>query len=114
MNYSLQKVDGVVLVIIHGSVWGELEDYQLKDEVKAQLRQGVRAFVVDFADTNRLNSMGIGIIIASLVSVRDQEGRLITCGMNRRVHTTFQVAGILQVLEVVPDRDAALAVFREG
>jgi hypothetical protein len=34
--------------------------------------------------------------------------------MNRRVHTTFQVAGILQVLEVVPDRDAALAVFREG
>jgi anti-anti-sigma factor len=111
MNYSMSKTDGAVVVTIHGSVWGELEDYQLKDEIKTQLDMGARGFVVDFADAKRLNSMGIGIVIASLVSVRDRGGRLVTCGMNRRVHTTFEVAGILQVLEVVPDRDAALAAL---
>lgn len=109
------KRDGpAVVVTIHGSVWGELEDYQLKDEIKAQLGMGMRRFVIDFGDAKRLNSMGIGIVIASLVSVQDKEGRLIICGMNRRVHTTFEVAGILPILEIYPEATDALAAFGEA
>jgi anti-anti-sigma factor len=114
VNYSMKRDGAVVVITIHGSVWGELEDYQLKDEIKVQLGMGVRGFVLDFGDARRLNSMGIGIVIASLVSIRDKEGRLVVCGMNRRVHTTFEVAGILPILEVYPEAKDALAAAGEG
>lgn len=111
MNYSIQKVQDVIVAELKGDVWAESHHFQLKDEISAILNMGPRRFVFDLTETKFMNSLGLGVIVSCWASIQRADGELILCSVGPRVQSTFEVTGLDSLFEVRPDRAAALAEF---
>lgn len=111
MNYSIEKIQDVVVIDLSGDSWGGLDAFQLKDEVTAILGMGHRRFLVDFSGAHFVNSAGIGILVACWVSIRNSEGEILFCEAGRRVYRALDVAGVLKLFEMRKTRNQALAEY---
>jgi anti-anti-sigma factor len=109
MNYTIHRVQDVVVVELKGDVWAELHHFQLKDEVSAILGLGSRRFLFDLTETKFMNSLGLGVIVACWASIKQAGGELRFCDVGDRVEATFEVTGLAGLFEVRPDRRTALA-----
>jgi anti-anti-sigma factor len=72
---------------------------------------GRRRFVLDLTRVTFITSMGLGVIVASWVSIRQAGGALRVCGMSPRVFAQFAVSGLDKVLETCDDLPSALSSF---
>jgi anti-sigma B factor antagonist len=111
MRYSIEKQGEVEVARILDHMWGLIEDYQLKEDISALVGDGSRKFAVDFAPTISVNSIGIGIIVASFVSIRHGGGKLRISGMGERVRAAFDVTGVSGILDIYDTLEEALAAF---
>lgn len=113
MRYSTEKQGDVFVARILEHMWGTIEDYQLKEDVTAEVQNGGRKFVIDFDPTVSVNSIGIGIVVASMVSIRHGGGTLRVSGMKERVRAAFDITGVTGILNIAETLEAALAAFEE-
>jgi anti-anti-sigma factor len=111
MNYSIERIQDIVLIELSGDSWGGLDAYQLKDEVSAIIAMGSRRFLADFEEAHFVNSAGIGVLVACWVSIRNAEGEFKFCAIGPRVSRAFQVAGVAPLFDVSETRAEALAEF---
>lgn len=114
MNYEIHPREDVLVVELRGHTWGNLEDLQLKAEITAALGMGRRRFIFDFREVDSVTSMGLGTVVACWAAVRQARGTMLVCGANPRVLSVFEVAGVHEVLPVLPDRARALAELGIG
>lgn len=110
MRYSIEKVKSAIVIHLTADMWGKIEDYQIKDEIAAQLEQGGKHFVFEFGGTNAINSTGIGIVVSSLTAIQRAGGRLRLCNLNPRVNATFEITGIANILSIFDSYDSAIRV----
>ena len=94
MNYSIEKIQDIVLIELSGDSWGGLDAYQMKDEISAIIAMGSRRFLADFDQAHFVNSAGIGVLVACWVSIRNAEGEFKFCEIGPRVARAFEVAGV--------------------
>jgi anti-anti-sigma factor len=110
LRYSIEKDGEVIVVHLTADMWGKIEDYQIKDEIAAQLDQGGKHFIFEFKGSNAINSTGIGIVVSSLTAIQRAGGRLRLCGLNPRVNATFEITGIANILSIFDSYDSAVRV----
>lgn len=113
MRYSIGNHGDVVVARVLEHMWGRIEDYQLKEDLSEKVKEGERKFVIDFEPTVSVNSIGIGIIVASMVSIRAGGGKLRISGMKDRVHAAFDVTGVSGILQIHATLDDALKAHEE-
>ena len=113
MNFSVDRVEDVVILEVKGDLWGGFEAFQLKDEVGSWLRRGERRFLLDLTGRH-LNSAGIGILVAILTGVRQAGGDLRLSAVGERARRALNVAGVLPLFEVHADRHQALRAWGIG
>jgi anti-anti-sigma factor len=113
MRYSIEKQDDVLVARILNHMWGMIEDYQLKEDITAEVQNGYRKFIIDFDPTVSINSIGIGIVVASMVSIRHGEGELRISGMKERVRAAFDVTGVTGILKISETLEEALTAFEK-
>ena len=111
MRYSIEKQDRIVVARILENMWGQIEDYQLKEDLSEEIKKGRQKFVIDFAPTVSVNSIGIGIVVSSMVSIRHGGGRLRISGMRDRVRAAFDVTGVTGILDIHDTLEDALTDF---
>lgn len=109
MEYTIERIqDGVILIRPRGSMWGGLKAYPLKDEIRVQLDMGARKFLLDLEKVEGLNSAGIGIIVSAMVTIREKGGHLSLCGLGPRVRRALEGIGVIALLDIHEEREAAL------
>lgn len=64
--------------------------------------------VLDLTPVEFLSSVGIGTIMAIYKSLLGRKGRLALCGLQPAVHGTLKASGVVKVLPVEPDAEAAV------
>lgn len=111
MNYTIHRQKDVLVVELSGTTWGTLQDVQLKSEISTAISMGWRRFLLDFANVGVVTSMGLGVVVASWASICQAQGSLILCGINPRIQTVMDVAGVSGILDLRADRAGALAAF---
>ena len=111
MRYSIEKQGEVVVARILDHMWGMIEDYQLKEDLSALVGDGSRRFVIDFAPTISVNSIGLGIIVASMVTIRHGGGKLRVSGMGERVRAAFDITGVSGIMDIRDSLEEALTDF---
>jgi len=111
-TYTMSRVDDVIVIAIQGHVWGTIEAYQIKDEVRAQLAQGRRRFLVDLSAVEAVNSVGTGILISALIGIQREGGSLKVAGLSTRSRTGLDIVGVLPLLDIHPTPEDALDAFK--
>ncbi len=99
---------------------------QLLDELSAELRRDFTAMVqqqkptkavLDLSRVTMISSMGVGVVIGLLRSVREQGGELVLCGLGSTVEQVFRLCRLIShdpqggVFQTCADVDSAAAAF---
>ena len=76
------------------------------------LEAGDRKFLLSLADVDYIDSSGLGELVSSFTTVKNQEGALKLLGLTRRVQDLMQITKLLTVFDVYDDEAEALKSFR--
>lgn len=61
---------------------------------------GILELVLDFSQTEFMDSSGIGVVIGRSKTMRFREGCIAATGIGKRVDTIFRSAGLYKILRV--------------
>jgi anti-sigma B factor antagonist len=104
-----EQVDATTQVV---AVRGEIDIFtapEFKERVTGAIEAGREVVIVDLAATTFVDSSSLGVLISAHRRLGSRDGRLIIACAAPAVRNTFKITGLDAVLEIVKDREAALA-----
>jgi len=111
MTIDEQIIDSIAILTVKGDFWAG-SSWDLHTKVKNCIEGGTARVVLDFSHIKRINSMGIGVIVACLKSLLDEEGGMIISGANTTVHRVLQLVNLYTYLETTDTVHEAVEKFR--
>src|SRR5260370_39343768 len=98
--------------IIYASDYlSKLSGERIERECKRQLESGCRALVINFRDTELVNSIGVSILMGVIDASEQNQARLIFSDVNNHTAQLFEMLGLTRHVSVVKDEGEALELI---
>lgn len=111
MEINERKIGKVTVLEVKGQANLSTHPEKLSQLVSERLEAGDRLFVINLAECNRMDSMGLGELIKSYVSVTRKEGVLKLASVPLKLRGIISVAKLPEVLEIFDNDQAAINSF---
>lgn len=99
---------GTTAVIYASDYLNKLTGERIERECRKQLDDGCRALVIDFSDTQLVNSIGISILLGIIDIAEKCGARVIFSDVNNQTVELFNMLGLTQHVVLVRDAQEAL------
>lgn len=106
-----QVAEGITLIVLRGEIGTETVN-QFKDRIDQIVNEGQTKLIMDFGEVNYLNSMGLGVVAATLKKVKKAKGDLKLVNLSSTVAELFELTRLTKVFEIYDNLEAAIASFR--
>lgn len=80
---------------------------QLEHTLLKLLEAGHAFLVADLTQATYMNSGGLRCLVSAWRKAREQNGRLVLCGLNERLQEIFNMVGFDKVFTIYPDFSTA-------
>lgn len=104
------KNNGITLIVLRGEIGTETVNH-FKDRVDQILAEGQNKLIMDFKDVNYLNSMGLGVVAATLKKVKKNKGDLKLINLSPAVKELFELTRLTKVFEIFESEENAVESF---
>lgn len=91
-----------------GSLYGSPAGYGFQESVRKDVASGVKRIVVDLAAIERIDSSGIGILVATMWSASQAGAGLALASISPKVEKVLSIAMLLDHIEHADSVDAAV------
>ncbi|PYT02745.1 MAG: hypothetical protein DMF60_20425 [Acidobacteria bacterium] len=95
-------------VIYPGPYLNQLRGESIESQCQEFLASGVRRIVINFEETELINSIGISILLSVIESVNHAQGALMLSNMNASNRELFEMLGLMAHVEMVDTEEVAL------
>jgi len=95
-------------VIYPGPYLNQLRGEDVENQCQELLTNGVRRIVINFAETELINSIGISILLGVIESVNQADGSLVLSNLNGSNRELFEMLGLMSHVEMVETEEIAL------
>jgi anti-anti-sigma factor len=102
------KLIGDAAVIYPGSYLNQLRGETIERRCLELISEGVRNLVINFQETELINSIGISMLMGVIEAVHNTSGVLVLSNLNSTNRELFQVLGLLLHVEVCETEEIAL------
>jgi anti-anti-sigma factor len=104
---------GTTAVVYAGDYLNKLSGDRIERECKRQLDLGCRALVIDFRDTELVNSIGVSILLG-VIDVAEKSGaHVIFSDVNTHTVQLFEMLGLTRHVSLARDEQEALSSLIE-
>ncbi|MBI3653959.1 MAG: STAS domain-containing protein [Acidobacteria bacterium] len=110
MEVKAKLVEGTA-ILYPGAYLNQLRGEVIEHRCQALLDQGVRRLVINFAETELINSIGISILLGVIETVNAANGTLLISNLNESNRELFEMLGLLSHLCIEETEERALAKF---
>jgi anti-anti-sigma regulatory factor len=102
-----------VAVVYAGDYVNKLSGQRIERECLTKLECGARALVINFRDTELVNSIGVSILLG-VIDVAERRGARVAFS-NVSMHTVklFELLGLTRLVVLAESEEAALATLQE-
>jgi anti-anti-sigma factor len=100
---------GETAIVYASDYLNKLSGERIERECKRQLESGRRALVINFRDTELVNSIGVSILMGVIDAAEQSNARLIFSDVNSHNAHLFEMLGLTRHVTVVKDEEEALA-----
>jgi anti-sigma B factor antagonist len=114
MTLTEREIGDVTIITLNGRLVLDDGDLMFRDRVNALVAKGRKKIVVSLRDVTYIDSCGVGVLIAKLVSVRNKGGDLKLVQLSPRSHRVFDICRLTNVFEAYESEDEAVASFARG
>ena len=112
MVLKARRLDDVVILDLSGRITMGEGTLVLRGQIQKLLAAGDRKFLLNLADVYYIDSSGLGELVTSFTTVRNQEGQLKLLNLTRRVHDLLQITKLLTVFEAFNSETEALKTMK--
>jgi anti-anti-sigma factor len=104
---------GDMAVVYAGDYLNKLSGERIERECRRQLEAGCRALVINFRDTELVNSIGVSILLGVIDAVEAVGAHLVFSDVNHQTIQLFELLGLTRLVPLVRDEQEALATLNE-
>jgi anti-anti-sigma factor len=98
--------------IIYASDYlNKLSGELIERECRRQLESGRRAVVINFRDTELVNSIGVSILMGVIDAAEQTRARLVFCDVNSHTASLFEMLGLTKHVQIAKDENEALSLI---
>ncbi len=102
---------GDTAIIYASDYLNKLSGERIERECKRQLETGSRALVINFRDTELVNSIGVSILMGVIDAAEQSNARLIFSDVNTHAANLFEMLGLTRHIILVKDEEEALSLL---
>ena len=102
---------GDTAIIYASDYLNKLSGERIERECKRQLESGRHAVVINFRDTELVNSIGVSILMGVIDAAEQSKARIIFSDVNSQTANLFEMLGLTRHVTVVKDEEEALAAI---
>ena len=104
---------GTTAVIYASDYLNKLSGERIEHECKRQLDSGCRVLVIDFHDTEQVNSIGVSILLG-VIDVAERSGaQVIFSDVNTQTVALFEMLGLTRHVVLAKDEQEALSALTD-
>jgi anti-anti-sigma factor len=107
VEIKAKLVEGAA-VIYPGPYLNQLRGEGIENRCQQLLGQGVRRIVINFEETELINSIGISILLGVIEAVNDASGMLVLSNLNSSNQELFEMLGLMSHVRVAETEERAL------
>jgi anti-sigma B factor antagonist len=111
---STRQVGGVTIVDISGRIVLGQESAALRDEILDLLSKGHKQILLNLADVDHIDSMGLGALVSAFASVRKQGGELKLLNLTDKATDLMQVTKLYTIFDILNDEAAGVKSFGQS
>jgi anti-anti-sigma factor len=100
-------------VVYAGDYLNKLSGERIERECRRQLEQGCRALVINFKETELVNSIGVSILLGVIDAAESMGAQLIFSDLNNQTIQLFEMLGLTRHVALARDEQEALATLNE-
>ena len=112
MVITPRKFDDVVVLDLSGRITIGEGTLMLRDRIQKMLEEGDMLFLLNLSEVDYIDSSGLGELVSSFTTVKNQGGTLKLLSLTRRVRDLMQITKLLTVFDVYESEPEALKSFR--
>jgi len=96
-------------VVYPGPYLNQLRGERIERRCLEMLDSGIRNLVINFEETELVNSIGVSLLLGVIEAVDETDGKVILTNLSSSNRELFEVLGILSKVEVLGTEEIALA-----
>jgi len=111
MKFEDKELDnGVIVVDISGKIMGGEETTLFHGKIHECIQGNKKKFVLDLAKVEWMNSVGLGMLISALTTVKNSGGRLVLANITN-IESILAMTRLITVFEHYDSSDEAVKSF---
>ncbi len=111
MTLKTRQAGGVTIVDISGRIVLGGESAAVRDTICELLDEGRKQLLLNLAEVDSIDSVGLGSLVGAVTSVRRQGGDVKLFNLTNKVTDIMQMTKLYTVFEVVKDEEAGVKSF---
>src|ERR671938_433965 len=104
---------GDLAVVYAGDYLNKLSGERIERECRRQLAAGCRALIINFRDTELVNSIGVSILLGVIDAAEGVGAQLVFSDVNLQTVELFEMLGLTKYVALAEDEQEALATLGE-
>lgn len=101
----------IVILDISGKIMGGEETTMFHGRIHEYINRNKKKFLLDLSKVDWMNSVGLGMLISALTSVRNAGGRLVLANITK-IESVLTITRLISVFEHYDDREEALKALQ--
>ena len=111
VTFETKKLGDVCVLSPQGKIVIGDEVAALREKIKELLQAGTKNILLNMAHVSYIDSTGVGALVGSFTSIRNQGGQMKLANLSQRVRDILLVTKLLTVFEVFGDEAKAIQSF---
>lgn len=111
MKLTHRELDGIVILEPKGKIMGGPDATALHDQIHELIAQKKLKVVIDLSKVDWMNSTGLGILIAGLTTMRDNQGELKLAAVTEKIESLLTITKLVTVFEAHDTVEDAVKSF---
>jgi len=108
MQLSYREQNGVVILEPKGKIMGGPDATLLRDKLYEIIEDGQNKVVIDLSGVDWMNSTGLGILISSYTTLRNNQGELKLANVTEKIRSLLTVTKLVTIFDAYDSVDAAV------
>lgn len=110
MKFSDTLNGDLVVIDISGKIMGGEETTMFHGKIHEYIKLNKKNFVIDLKKVDWMNSVGLGMLISALTTVRNSGGRLVLANIDK-IESILTITRLISVFDHYDTRELAMASF---
>jgi len=105
---------GDAAIIYASDYLNKLSGERIERECRRQLESGCRTLIINFRDTELVNSIGVSILVGVIDAAEQNTARLIFSDVNNHTANLFEMLGLTRHVSLATNEEEALSLASEA